>query len=320
MKILLYNVQMPCKVWMSNGQDERTQPLLERLRTCDADVIVMLELFHAPARKRFLEGLASAYPYHCRLPRHRFCFVCGGVMVWSRQPWLKSHVQFYQQAQGSDRLASKGFVHVQLQDGRHLIATHVQAWTEYAATRRLQYDELTEYVQRHIGPQEPLIVLGDLNWDYHTEVQEFEACVGRVQRSVPTLDSHPFASDADYNTLRGNDGTAESGQCGDKYYCEVCWSGGTDTDPGWCARYCPRPTQTTVPSCDCCEKKLLDYAFVPKGYPSAPRLEHRVDKTWKSRKPLSFETWRSGWIGRPRHRTTDLSDHFPVFLEWDINP
>lgn len=313
MRVLLYNVQLASSLYMHNGQRERTAEIIAAIKDRQFDALVFLEAFHRSCRDQLVRALSADFPHHAHLPRHALAFVCGGVLVLSKWPLKDTEFFHYRNAASVERLASKGALWVRLDTPRgpwNLVATHVQAWDEHRATRVLQFEQLHAWVRERVPTSEPLMVLGDLNFDYHTQIHHLRAIIGPDAQVVRLTGAMQFASSAQ-NNMRGLDGSAEEGGCAMDYYCRVCWS--TD-DPGLCRMVCEKPAVKKPVKCECCKDLLVDYAFIPRGYPRATRFSLSVEE-WKASRPLRFAMWKSGWITRPDTVTRDLSDHYPCVIE-----
>lgn len=323
MRVLLYNIQLCAPVYMINGQMTRAHAIVQKIAEEKEpfDVLVFLEVFYHKARDFMIQSLKSVYPYHAELPRSTYSFVSGGVLIVSRHNITNAQHRFYQAACSAERLASKGFLVVDIMDPQHgpvrIIGTHLQAWDEFASTRTRQFRELKQWLQKHTTRDSKLFVLGDFNWDYFIHRPQLLDCTGPNTVVAELLKGvYMHTADNEHNQMRGLDGTAAEKNCDLDYYCQVCWSSGPD--PGVCSYVCEKPAVVpTVPYCECCEKRMMDYAYVPPDYVIPTEFTCQV-LPWKSKYPLTFDVWKIGWLSKPHLTTSDMSDHFPVVvsIQW----
>lgn len=313
MRLLLFNVCLHASVAMHIGQMERAAAIVRRLRLEQSryDALVLTEVFHDGALGLLRDGLAEFYPHSARIPRDAGAVVSGGVVVFSKRRMSRTAYHVFRSATGADRLAAKGALFVQFGDDCALVATHMQAWD--GRTRALQGAELGGMINA-MQVRVPLLVAGDLNWNLLDDGERREMLHATAATQVSEVLGERRHSVHAAGDMYGLDGSKDA-----NFFCKACWSGGDDDgDPGLCARSCPRP-DATPQTAPVAPPKLLDYAYVPYGFPRAHCLTARV-LDWQSDVQLRFPVNKWGWVSRPTMHTRDLSDHHPVEVEWVCSP
>ena len=225
----------------------------------------------------------------------------------SKQPILQSKCVYFTNMKNEERLTSKGALLVTFDGPRSLLLTHPQSWDKYKHARFDQFASLLTWVE---SVKNPIIIVGDLNVDFH-KLGKFKSFVAQL----PTLLGSEMYSQTKFNSLRGNDTSAAKNGCGMEYYCNVCYS--SKHEHGICKLACDKPKDEAFKTfCPCCPDQLLDFGFIPKQHVNAKTLTMRV-LPWKSDEFMVFPTWIIGQVTMPQIRTRDLSDHYPVALDWE---
>lgn len=314
MNLLLFNVQLATPLAMVNGQMERTDAIVARVlhHHHSLDMIVFLEVFHQQAKKALTDGLGPQFPHWRYLDQAKGRVISGGVMVFSKLPITDSKVWVYRARSFVDGLATKGALLIKFKHPEfgpmNVVATHLQAWKEYRHIRAEQFAEMRRWLTLYVDPKVPLLVVGDLNWDYHTDLEQLEKVWGPGAQVTQLIGDEKFSVHSS-NELRGLDGSAQ--ECAREFYCGVCYS---SANPGLCRLKCQN-MKPAKPACVCCHDAMLDFGFVPPAYPRAQTLTVTV-KPWVSDKEMSFPMWRIGWTTRPKLTTRELSDHYPALVHW----
>lgn len=283
--------------YAQNGQDVRTPIIINRIRNENFDVLAFCELFHEHSLLYFIRNLRDIYPHYTILPTRTF--FSGGLMIMSKIPIQSSKSAHFDNLKGVEKLTSKGVLWVTLKNKHHIVLTHPQSW-EHEKTRNEQFQRILLWVQ---DVKDPLIILGDLNIDYHANT---------FAEQLPRITSRLKFSQSKENTMRGNDTTAAKQGCGMDYYCNVCHS--SESSKGACKLLCSKPVPKKA-YCECCTDQLLDYAFIPKGHIRASKFDMKIKK-WQSPKSMRFSLWLLGQVTAPTFKTKDLSDHYPVIIDW----
>ena len=310
MKVFIYNVQMANTLYCRNGQNVRSKVIVQKIidQSDSFDVLALCELFHHQALVYFVKKLKVFYPYFTIHPTHSRAVVSGGLVIMSKFPISESRSIHYGNARGEERLASKGALLAILETPaglRCIVHTHPQSWDKFEKDRIEQFKSLFKWVE-HIKC--PLVVVGDLNIDYHN-LGDFKPYI----KQLPTIVGENTYSQTKTNSMRGNDTSSNREGCGMQYYCNVCDS--DKHEKGLCKLVCKKVPATEV-FCPCCPEQLLDYGFIPKNHPKAKHFELQV-LAWKSDRYIVFDSWMLGRFTMPKMRTLDLSDHYPVALEWE---
>lgn len=306
MKILVYNVQMASTWYARNGQDIRSRVIVEKIikERAKFDCIVLCEVFQNAALAYMVKYLQPHFPHFTRLPKKAFTVVSGGIVFMSKKPFVSSDYMHYTNAVREERLASKGALWIKFKS-YSIIATHPQSWDREESTRLQQFQSVLKWIKDY---KKPIIIVGDLNVDLFNPPETFK----RMVEQLPTVTSQLQFSQSQMNAMRGNDGSATKNDCGEQYYCNVCDS--TPNNDSMCKMVCAeKPVEPTF--CPCCPDQLIDYGFIPKDHPKAKRLEMQV-LAWKADRHMVFQTWMLGQFTMPKLRTTDMSDHYPVLINW----
>ena len=158
----------------------------------DIDILVLNEAFVAQARDDILASLRQVGPWNATPsdstgPTH----VGSGVVVAWRKDRLRivgnTHKMTYSNCCQFDCLSQKGGLHLKLKTLQnvpfHVVATHMQAWEVPLlcnGVRQTQIGALKSMVEKlkqrgNIGPEEPVIFVGDFNEE---PSPEFESGLG----------------------------------------------------------------------------------------------------------------------------------------------
>jgi endonuclease/exonuclease/phosphatase family metal-dependent hydrolase len=171
-KILTWNIYMLPRLFVHTGQVLRAKQIAEVLRNQDADIIVFEEAFDNKARAIIREGLKDVFPYESGDPRkNKFYKTSCGVWILSRVPIHVIKQIFYDNAQGSDKLACKGAILVEGQkDGFcfQLVGTHLQSdpndGKDVQPIRQVQYAQIrSQLLEPYAEENVPQFVAGDFN-------------------------------------------------------------------------------------------------------------------------------------------------------------
>src|SRR6185312_3654471 len=167
-----WNIYMLPRLFVHTGQCLRAKQIAAVLRNQDADVIVFEEAFDNKARNIIREGLKDVFPYESGDPRkNKFYKTSCGVWIISKVPIHVIKQIFYDQAQGADKLASKGAILVEGQkDGFcfQLIGTHLQSdpnsGKNVQSIRNVQYAQLrSQLLEPYAEENVPQFLAGDFN-------------------------------------------------------------------------------------------------------------------------------------------------------------
>jgi endonuclease/exonuclease/phosphatase family metal-dependent hydrolase len=300
-----YNVMAPVNEPLRyTGQKERMMRIPEALshmpHFTDLDVLVVQEsiqasLHHVLGQHLLPWGFTQQTgQLHASWKKGQL--VQGGVVIFSRRPItrVRKHV-FRGLCQGADCLAAKGCVYARIDKGTpvHVVALHLQAWEmpHTRQVRRCQIHQVYQFIQSlRLPPNEPLVILGDLNVDRYTQGEQLDALLAYVNCEILPLhtESHPFSSDPATNSLVG-----------------------IDEDTAYRSAAYPRGCYWAYMKdmhCMCCPQEWLDYAAVAQGEWDRVESYMRVWplKTTPFTIRLSFTHYRT---------IQDLSDHYPVLVK-----
>ncbi len=185
--IMSYNTFLfPELLYPTWKQQTRVKIMLEADLFSEADVIVFQELFSNRAARELLSGLRESFPYQSPvLGRTQVGFDCtndtynpfffqdGGVAIVSKYPITSIEQVIFKDSCGSESLAQKGFIYVQLTHHNtisHVIGTHLQSDNtscgigEPENVRSRQIKEIQTFVSRkQISRDHVVYIAGDLN-------------------------------------------------------------------------------------------------------------------------------------------------------------
>lgn len=204
---------------------------------CKADVVMFQELFDERAREAMVEAMGVAYDFVVARAGADMgsSLEDSGLAIFVRGPRVHpvpgtATFHAYKKGVGSDRLAGKGIVSLQLQvaGGRiTILNTHMQAHVgkAYADARTVQLETLREFAARH-PPQWPIVFGGDFN----LEPDELVVALRKLGVKDPTAPVAP--SYKGYDRLLVRNGTHARLRCTKpKLYTKVRKRGLSDHDP-----------------------------------------------------------------------------------------
>ena len=171
-KIITWNIYMLPRLFIHTGQMQRAEQIADTLKNVDADVIVFEEAFDNKARNLIRDSLKSYYPYESGDPgkNSRWKTSCG-VWIISKVPIDVVKQIYYKEANGADKLATKGAILVEgRKDGFcfQLVGTHLQSdlnsGKNVQPIRDKQYAELKKQLLEPYAVENiPQFVAGDFN-------------------------------------------------------------------------------------------------------------------------------------------------------------
>ncbi len=172
-KLLTWNVFMLPPPINFSKQKLRASHISQKLVESDYDIILLQEAFMNSTRKSIARSLKEKYPYqeHLRKSKKLLHFVNSGLFIASKFPLKVLGYHYYNNCTHSDCLSSKGvlLVEVTTRTGLKLqvAMTHLQAWEDEKAmaVRTAQFDEIKTLLNKHLTPNVPQILAGDLNVD-----------------------------------------------------------------------------------------------------------------------------------------------------------
>lgn len=135
------------------------------------DVVIFSEAFDNSARETLINRMSATFPYHSSVVDSPLSIEDGGVILFSRWPIVKSQQIVYDRCNGSDCLAAKGAMYIEvIKNGRsyHVVGTHTQAWNADSdrEVRLYQLGRARALADNQLIPAaEPVIYGGDLNVD-----------------------------------------------------------------------------------------------------------------------------------------------------------
>ena len=188
-KIITWNIYMLPRLFVHTGQAERAREIADTLKNVDADLIVFEEAFDNKARNIIRNNLKASFPYESGDPgkNSRWKTSCG-VWIISKVPIDVVKQIYYKEANGSDRLATKGAILVEGQkDGFcfQLVGTHLQSdlnsGKNVQPIRDKQYAELKkQLLEPYSNENVPQFVAGDFN-TIHDDSSCYNHMVGTIQ-------------------------------------------------------------------------------------------------------------------------------------------
>lgn len=305
--VCTYNIMTPVTQPLRyNGQMERLTRIPSALNELHKgtpgglDVVILQELIPGKYHRFLQKRLASLGWNYCSQPLYSSVFsrklVGGGVVIFSRHPIVDQKQKVFECAcTSTDCLASKGVVYckVQLPSGNavSVVATHFQAWATQkgASVRRQQAEECKSFIDSlHLQPSEAVLFAGDLNTDYYTqqpELAQISQALG-VQLLCLDVDSHPFTSDPNTNSMVGND---DAEMYSTRLYPTGCYE-----------------AYMQSLRCPCCPQELLDYIGFSLHHQHPVSTSCRV-VVLKTPQPIGIKLNVT-----TERMVSDLSDHYPL--------
>lgn len=207
LNVFAYNLFMLTPPVSFSQQNERAAEIPNHIH--NYDVIFFSEAFHNNARNvHLIPGIQAEYPYYTPvIDEVGSSNEDGGVFIASRFP-IDTFIQYiFQNCDGTDCLASKGFMYAKIDKlGRkyHVFATHMQSFNDTPAkvqNRILQFGEVRSFLDSlNIPANEPVLYGGDLNVDLIVNnMNEYYGMIDSMNFMVPTYTGHPYTYDVDFN-------------------------------------------------------------------------------------------------------------------------
>lgn len=172
LKVITWNIYMLPRLFVHTGQLQRAAEIAEALKTQDADIIVFEEAFDNKARGIIRDSLKKTFPYESGDPRcNSWWKTSCGVWIISKVPIEVVQQIFFKEANGSDRLATKGAILIQGEKNGfcfQLVGTHLQAdlnsGKNVQPLRDKQYAEIKkQLLEPHSKENIPQFIAGDFN-------------------------------------------------------------------------------------------------------------------------------------------------------------
>ncbi|MFC4160629.1 sphingomyelin phosphodiesterase [Chitinimonas lacunae] len=180
-------------------------------RAVNYDVLVFSEAFDNGCRDRLRAALAPQFPYQSQIVDKANIYEDGGVFIASRWPISSEHQTVYSQCAGTDCLANKGAMLVEvIKHGRpyHIVGTHTQAWngSSQRAVRLSQLDTMKRFVDGFALPDsEPLFYAGDLNVDRFATADDYAEMLRLLNAEHPAVSGPRYTYDPELNALASPD-------------------------------------------------------------------------------------------------------------------
>jgi endonuclease/exonuclease/phosphatase family metal-dependent hydrolase len=299
----MLNVMMPVpKPLRFTAQEERLEQIAKWIQSDQCqhiDVFIFIELIPIELENKLRQTLHNqGYIYHS-IQRQNIHVVRSGIVCYSKFPITNtSDVSYNTECEGSDCLADKNMLYVELQTSTHgslhLFMTHLHAWhTEFSQRVRIeQLTQLSKFITLHNIPStEPVLICGDFNIDKSHNQQLLEILQGA---NISTASEH-YSIEPTLNPLVGLDNI--------EYYTNEQYPNGC-VNEYWQSH-----------ECVCCPREWIDYAVISTNHLPIDKINQkviipRVD-TYDITLGLTFTPWQL---------TNTLSDHFPILIEMDWTP
>lgn len=174
LNIMSWNIFMIPKPFNFTMQYERSLLIAEKLQQISSDIFVLEESFTNFSRKQIIKSLIQKYPYYTVLKTSGkfYQFLNSGVFVISRYPFQTLSEVFYDECNGTDCFASKGFLLIELtlpsQRKVQIGMTHLQAWdaVKNVNTRIAQLKQIRDTMDKFKVEGVPQLLVGDFNIAY----------------------------------------------------------------------------------------------------------------------------------------------------------
>ena len=266
----------------------------------DLDVVAFQELIDPISTNTILTRMYDlGWKYVSNKLRPTYHFPCtklggGGVVILSKYPIVKEAYHIFENAcDGYDCLSAKGVVYCRVIKANtvfNIISTHLQAWdTKHAQDIRIkQVMQIHNFIKiLHIPKNEPMILVGDFNVDYHNTLDsEFLYKIMKFQKVKLSPSTYKFSVDPFNNVFVGNDDI--------NMYTSNMF-------PNGCAKEYYKSMK-----CICCPHVLLDHVAYSIDHLNPIQSSMTIQRLKTNRKiqvQLNFGT---------KICTNDLSDHYPV--------
>ncbi len=169
LKILSWNLYLVPWPIHRTLQDERTEAIASQLLISNYDVIFFQELFLEKHKDILWEKLKSKFPNEsARFKGRGLHFVGSGLWAISKYPMKVIDHTYFSDCSGSDCLASKAAVMMEIQLPNRIIQvinTHLQAWSgeENNKVRRSQLSQIKKMMEKNKVEHSIQIAVGDFN-------------------------------------------------------------------------------------------------------------------------------------------------------------
>lgn len=193
LSILTWNVQMVPRMGslfsssLRKLQNERTEWIIEYLKTKNYDVVLLQECFDYSFIDKVNQRLFQQYPYQINPHQPYFFKLSNGLMVLSKYPLeIKDKIVFKNSAQ-SDIFTSKGalltMMHIE-NDSFYILNTHLQADYDEEKYKTIRTEQLNDInkrlIKKHFSDSsatKKLILAGDLNIEENIDSEEYNNLV-----------------------------------------------------------------------------------------------------------------------------------------------
>ncbi|MGQ5525443.1 sphingomyelin phosphodiesterase [Chitinimonas sp. PSY-7] len=171
------------------------------------DAVVFSEAFDNSCRDRLRAGLRADFPYQTQVVDKDNIFEDGGVFIASRWPIAGERQMVYSQCTGTDCLANKGVMMVEIiKHGKayHIAGTHTQAWNSDAqrAMRLSQLTSMRQFVDQQRPPAtDALFYAGDLNVDKYATPDDYQKMLALFDAAPPNFVGYGWTYDVTVNSL-----------------------------------------------------------------------------------------------------------------------
>jgi len=296
-RIMMLNVMMPVpKPLRFTAQEERLEQIAKWIQHSDQcqqiDVFIFIELIPIELENKLRQTLQEKGFIYNTIQRQNIHVVRSGIVCYSKFPITNtSDVSFNTECEGSDCLADKNMLYVELDGSLHLFMTHLHAWhTEFSKkVRTEQLTQLSKFIQLHnIPSNEPVLICGDFNIDKSQNQEVLNILHG----SNISNESVYYSIEPTLNPLVGLDNI--------EYYTNEQYPNGC-VNEYW-----------ETHECVCCPREWIDYAVISTDHSPIDSISQQVIipqvDTYDITLGLTFTPWQL---------TNTLSDHFPILIEID---
>ena len=164
LRILSWNVFLRPKI-LKDQQLKRVRHIAFTIKKLDADMVLLQEVFHKRAREILIDSLKHIYPYNARNNRKSVFGYSSGLITFSKQKIDKSTSLYFSKSSGSDCLAKKGGLLVDIQTGKQHISvlnTHLQAGSK-PKKQRVRMHQVEEISKLCMNRNQLMVFAGDFN-------------------------------------------------------------------------------------------------------------------------------------------------------------
>ncbi len=163
--------------------EERFSKIVEKLKTCDADIISLQEIYNKLDALALIEELKSIFPYHFYPRPNHYMRYSSGLLVLSKLPLKKPTFQKFKRSTWDEKLyVDKGFIdtHVDFDDflvqivNAHTTAGGYFKHPESKSVDKIRDSQIKQILNATNSKTHMTVITGDMNCGPQASKQNFE--------------------------------------------------------------------------------------------------------------------------------------------------